>query len=83
MPTFVKQKGGLAQLARVLAWQARGHRFESDILHFYNPDNLEASNRLIVRIFYFQRFDKSCKNENGRKTKFSAVQKITFIELHQ
>jgi hypothetical protein len=33
MPTFVKLKGGLAQLARVLAWQARGHRFESDILH--------------------------------------------------
>ena len=25
--------GGLAQLARVLAWHARGHRFESDILH--------------------------------------------------
>ena len=34
MPTFVELKGGLAQLARVLAWQARGHRFESDILHF-------------------------------------------------
>ncbi len=25
--------GGLAQLARVLAWHARGHRFDSDILH--------------------------------------------------
>ena len=25
--------GGLAQLARALAWHARGHRFESDILH--------------------------------------------------
>ena len=25
--------GGLAHLARVLAWQARGGRFESDILH--------------------------------------------------
>jgi hypothetical protein len=25
--------GGLAHLARVLAWQARGDRFESDILH--------------------------------------------------
>ncbi len=25
--------GGLAQLARALAWQARGHRFESGILH--------------------------------------------------
>ena len=26
--------GGLAQLARALAWQARGQRFESAILHF-------------------------------------------------
>jgi hypothetical protein len=25
--------GGLAQLARALALQAKGHRFESDILH--------------------------------------------------
>ena len=29
----VSQNGGLAQLARALAWHARGHRFESDILH--------------------------------------------------
>ena len=26
-------KGGIAQLARVLAWHARGHRFESVYLH--------------------------------------------------
>jgi hypothetical protein len=26
--------GGLAQLARALALQAKGHRFDSDILHF-------------------------------------------------
>ena len=26
--------GGLAQLARALAWHARGHEFESRILHF-------------------------------------------------
>ena len=25
--------GGLAQLARALAWHARGHRFDSGILH--------------------------------------------------
>ena len=30
--TYMTQ-GGLAQLARALALQARGHRFESDILH--------------------------------------------------
>ena len=31
--TAISQKGGLAQLARALAWHARGHRFEPDILH--------------------------------------------------
>ena len=25
--------GGLAQLARALAWHARGHQFDPDILH--------------------------------------------------
>jgi hypothetical protein len=30
--------GGLAHLARALAWQARGGRFESDILHSVNPN---------------------------------------------
>ena len=28
-----RKDGGLAQLARALAWHARGHRFDSDILH--------------------------------------------------
>ena len=28
-----RKTGGLAQLARALAWHARGHRFEPDILH--------------------------------------------------
>ncbi len=27
-------KGGLAQLARALAWHARGRRFDPDTLHF-------------------------------------------------
>ena len=31
--TFAVRQGGLAQLARALAWQARGHRFDSGILH--------------------------------------------------
>ena len=30
---FAEVIGGLAHLARALAWQARGGRFESDILH--------------------------------------------------
>jgi hypothetical protein len=28
-----KIKGALAQLARALAWHARGHRFDSGMLH--------------------------------------------------
>ena len=32
-PEVKAERGGLAQLARALALQARGHRFESDILH--------------------------------------------------
>ena len=27
--------GGLAQLARAFAWHAKGHRFDSDILHLF------------------------------------------------
>ena len=30
---FAIPNGGLAQLARALAWHARGRRFDSDILH--------------------------------------------------
>ena len=30
----LRLNGGLAHLARALAWQARGGQFESDILHF-------------------------------------------------
>jgi hypothetical protein len=32
-PHLCTRNGGLAQLARALAWHARGHRFDSDILH--------------------------------------------------
>lgn len=31
--TFAKRNGGLAQLARALRWQRRGHGFESHTLH--------------------------------------------------
>ena len=34
--TFAIRNGGLAQLARAFAWHARGHRFDSDILHIFN-----------------------------------------------
>ena len=31
----IDKNGGLAQLARALAWHARGHRFDSGILHHF------------------------------------------------
>ena len=34
------KNGGLAQLARALAWHARGHRFESGILHYFSHNSL-------------------------------------------
>ena len=34
---MTKNNGGLAQLARALALHARGHRFDSDILHQAMP----------------------------------------------
>ena len=39
-PIFAPAFGGIAQLARALAWHARGHRFESDYLHEMNPQTL-------------------------------------------
>jgi hypothetical protein len=33
--------GGIAQLARALAWHARGHRFESDYLHRKIPQRID------------------------------------------
>ena len=33
----VAKRGALAQLARALAWHARGHRFDSVMLHKRTP----------------------------------------------
>ena len=46
-----RSKGGLAQLARALALQARGHRFESDILHRKEFANLQIENSKIFKYF--------------------------------
>ena len=45
------KKGGIAQLARALAWHARGHRFESDYLHLNNPEVIDFQQ---LRDFYFK-----------------------------
>jgi peptidoglycan/LPS O-acetylase OafA/YrhL len=40
--------GGLAQLARALAWHARGHRFDSDILHIFEPSKLTLGGFFLI-----------------------------------
>lgn len=53
---FATQKGGLAQLARALAWHARGHEFESRILHQETTQKIaNPCKSRIYRDFYFGR----------------------------
>ena len=48
--------GGLAQLARALAWHARGQRFESVILHqYFEHRKVQAS----IEIFDILKQDKT------------------------
>jgi hypothetical protein len=42
-------QGALAQLARALAWHARGHRFDSDMLH--KSPSIEG-------LFHFHQLDR-------------------------
>jgi hypothetical protein len=42
--------GGLAHLARALAWQARGDRFESGILH--NTNMVNRHNISLLTVFF-------------------------------
>ena len=45
--------GGLAQLARAPALHAGGHRFDSDILHFFNNKNILTSNFSCSKLYAF------------------------------
>ena len=48
--------GGLAQLARALAWHARGHEFESRILHQETTQKIANPCKFVIyRDFYFGR----------------------------
>ncbi len=49
----IHNQGGLAQLARALAWHARGHQFDPGILH-----KKSLSNKFFVRQVLF--FVRSC-----------------------
>ena len=50
-PQQGQSDGGLAQLARALAWHARGHRFDSDILHQTSKNGVPQG-----MPFFIQRF---------------------------
>ena len=66
------KKGGLAHLARALAWQARGDRFESDILHNIN---FKSINFIIYRLFLFlinHLLDKNTLIQNMSEKKITA-----------
>ena len=54
---FAAAIGGIAQLARALAWHARGHRFESDYLHFKNPERVDFQR---VRDFFLRFMPHLC-----------------------
>ena len=54
---FAAAIGGIAQLARALAWHARGHRFESDYLHVINPELVELQR---VRDFFLRFMPHLC-----------------------
>jgi hypothetical protein len=58
------KNGGLAQLARALAWHARGHRFDSDILH--SRSNQKATLGLAQgRFFCYCTYFSLLKNRGG------------------
>ena len=58
-----KIKGELAQLARALAWHARGRRFDSDILH-------KLQSRLSGGFFYLEikRGCRASRKDAGRSS---------------
>ena len=51
------RNGGLAQLARALAWHARGHEFESRILH--------SNARNLLKFSKLRAFFKNKRDRNG------------------
>ncbi len=55
-PYICSPQGELAQLARALAWHARGHRFDSVILHFNREHRIGVPGFLSRRLsgYFFQ-----------------------------
>ena len=63
---FAKQKGGLAQLARALAWHARGHEFESRILHQEGQTKARKPANLNLQVFCFRSHPGQRPDNRGR-----------------
>ena len=55
---FAAHPGELAQLARALAWHARGRRFDSDILHALKPPSGGFLFMFYLYIIYSTKLDR-------------------------
>ena len=69
--------GGLAQLARALAWHARGHRFDSDILHktaFHKAGNARDNPTRLTRIFFTNK-----RISVGQKRRTTSIRQSSFL----
>ena len=69
-PIFAAVSGELAQLARALAWHARGRRFDSDILHALKP----PSGGFFNLLFRIKIIEGACRPESirGRGRRFDS-----------
>ena len=72
------RNGGLAQLARALAWHARGHEFESRILHF-DPRQIGAKRRQIPQNQGFAGFSFSSRR-HPKDTKKPRSDKVALLK---
>ena len=69
------EKGGLAQLARALAWHARGHEFESRILHQSDGNGSPAKQTHITRSL----FGVPCVSEKTGTPNKDSMRCITYF----
>ncbi len=66
---FCNRNGGLAQLARALAWHARGHEFESRILHYNNQGFTGFCEPLIFYVYTLFAPDLEIRRPTAQKDK--------------
>ena len=79
------KKGGLAQLARASALHAEGHRFDSDILHFFKFDNSAISqlvNDLEVKWKVMIKELPNCLIDKLANSKDARLKASKVVQLH-